>query len=101
MPIPESVNPTKFTVERVLFNHEDFSVSYGVWNPTGNRVVAMRWNEGEDGSGYPKNFGYPQWFIVSDDIMRNVLVGLLNNSMLNLNEYNAIVETLSELGPGS
>lgn len=98
MPAPESVNPNKFTVEHVLFNHNDFSVSFGTWNPNGRRVLAMRWNDGADGSGYPKTFGYPQWFIVSDDIARNILVGLLNNTQVDQGEYSALIDTLRELG---
>jgi hypothetical protein len=33
MPKPESVNPEKFKVIRILFNHNDFAVSYGTWTP--------------------------------------------------------------------
>lgn len=97
MPAPENVNPSKFTVEVVLYNHNDFSVAYGTWHPSEGKAVVMRWNDGDDGNGYPKTFGNPQWFVVSDDISRSILSGLLTNPMLLPTEYQAILEVLKRL----
>ena len=97
MPKPESVNPDKFKVTSILFNHNDFAVSYGTWTPNNSKVVAMRYNDGDDGAGYPKVFGHPQWFIISEDISKNVLTGLLNNSLLAADEYNSILEVLKTM----
>jgi len=94
MPQPENVNPTNFTVDTVLFNFDDFSVVYGTWTPNGSKVIAMRWNDGDDGAGYPKAFGYPQWFIVSEEISRNILIGLLGYPSLSPNEYQSILDIL-------
>lgn len=82
MPNPEVVNPAKFTVDTVLFNHDDFSVVYGTWNPTNTKSIAMRWNDAGDGNGYPKVFGNPQWFLVSSDLTKSILVGLLTNPLI-------------------
>jgi len=97
MPIPASVNPEKFTVEMVLFDHNDFSIVYGTWHPSNSRVIGMRWNDGDDGAGYPKAFGYPQWFVVSDDISKNILTGILNNSIISPTEYQLILDVLKTL----
>jgi hypothetical protein len=97
MPKPESVNPEKFKVIRILFNHNDFAVSYGTWTPNKAKVIAMRYNDGDDGAGYPKVFGHPQWFIVSEDISKNILTGLLNNPLLTTDEYLHILEVLKTI----
>jgi len=94
MPQPEDVNPAKFTVDKVLFNYDDFSIAYGTWTPSGLKALAMRWNDGDDGAGYPKAFGHPQWFIISEDISRNILIGLLGYSSLSPTEYQSILAVL-------
>ncbi len=97
MPNPINVNPSKFTVETVLYDYDDFSVSYGTWNPNGKKVIGMRWNDGDDGNGYPKAFGNPQWFVISDDISKNVLTGLLCNSRVTPIQYLSILNVLKTL----
>jgi hypothetical protein len=94
MPSPETVNTNKFTVEKVLFNYDDFSIASGIWNPNGAYALAMRWNDGEDGHGFPKVFGNPQWFIVSEDAAKSVLTGLLTNSTITTTQYQDILEVL-------
>ena len=98
MPKPENVNPEKFKVDRILYDRNDFSISYGTWTPTGNKVIGMRWNNGDDGSGYPKTFGHPQWFVISDDLVRGILIGLLSHSGLTNGEHRNIVEVLGKVG---
>jgi hypothetical protein len=61
------------------------------------KVIAMRYNDGDDGAGYPKGFGHPQWFIVSEDISKNILTGLLNNPLLTADEYLHILEVLKTI----
>ncbi|MCG3167385.1 MAG: hypothetical protein POELPBGB_03175 [Bacteroidia bacterium] len=97
MPIPEDVNPQKFKVIDVLFNHDDFSISVGTWTPNNSTQIAMRWNEGEDGNGYPKVFAHPQWFIISGDVARSLLHGLLGNPLLTSVEYNSVVTALGRI----
>lgn len=97
MPNPESVNPQAFTVKEVLFNQEDFSICYGTWNDTGNLRMAMRWNDAEDGRGYPKVFAHPQWFIVSELVAQNFLTGLLNNNRLSDEQFNKVLTAIKEL----
>lgn len=94
MPEPKEVNPSKFTVDRVLYNNNDFSIVFGTWNPNNSRVIAMRWNEGEDGNGYPKAFGNPQWFIIEESVSVNILSGLLTNASISREEYLNILDVL-------
>ena len=94
MPRPEDVNPQSYTTIAVLYNHNDFAISYGTWNETGNTCLAMRWNDAYDGKGYPKVFAHPQWFIISNDVARNILTGILNNPLVTDLEYDKIVDAL-------
>ena len=94
---PEDVNPEKFKVDKVLYNFDDFSISYGTWTPDSSKKVAMRWNDGYDGSGYPKVFGHPQWFIISEHLSKVLLSGLQNSGNINTIQYNDILETLKDL----
>lgn len=97
MPRPEDVNPQAFTVTDILYNHNDFSICYGVWNETGDIRLAMRWNDADDGNGYPKVFAHPQWFLISIDITRNILTGVLNNPLLTSIERTKILNSLTIL----
>lgn len=94
---PENVNPEKFKVIRVLYNYDDFSISYGTWTPNGTRQIAMRWNDGYDGSGYPKTFGHPQWFLITEHLAKVLLTGVLNSSNITRSQYEDILKTLKEL----
>lgn len=97
MPRPEDVNPQAFTVIEMLYNHNDFAICYGTWNETGDIRLAMRWNDAEDGNGYPKVFAHPQWFLISIDVTRNILASLLNNTLINSSEYNKILVALTRM----
>ena len=97
MPQPQDVNPEKFKVINVLFNHNDFSISVGTWTPNNSTQIAMRWNDGDDGNGYPKVFAHPQWFLISDDVARNLLHGLLSNPLLTPQEYSLILDALTRI----
>lgn len=82
---PQDVNPQKFKVISVLYDHDDFSICIGTWIPNNTIQVAMRWNEGDDGKGYPKTFGNPQWFLTSEFVAKSLLHGLLGILLLNPN----------------
>ena len=94
MPKPELVNPKAFKVDVVLYDYNDFSVVYGIWTESSSKRLAMRWNDSFDGNGYPKTFGNPQWFIVSDDLARNILLGLLSSPHITIAQYLLILDTL-------
>lgn len=69
---PEDVNPSNFTVERIIYNRDGFSIAIGIWNDDGTRRFAMRWNErggstSPDDKGYPSVFDHPMWFQLPDD----------------------------------
>lgn len=91
---PENVNPKNFKVLNVLYDDSEFSLAYGLWDGR-HKVIAMRWNgEGDDDAGYPKTFGNPMWFIVSDDIKIPILKSLINEKYAN---NQAILETLKDI----
>jgi hypothetical protein len=59
---PEKVKPAKFHVHTIIYNNDNFSVAYGIWDNTDKRL-AMRWNgEDIDEIGYPSQGGNPLWF---------------------------------------
>lgn len=83
---PENVNPSNFIVDSILFDNTDFAVAYGTWED-GSKVVAMRWNGADTDPGYPKVFGHPMWFIVTEELRLPIirsLVGLENTNRDNL-----------------
>lgn len=94
MPAPQNVNPQKFKVINVLYDYDDFSVALGTWTPSSTIAVAMRWNDGLDGNGYPKVFTHPQWFLISEHLAKNILSGLLTNPHLSTQQYTNILEAL-------
>ena len=63
---PEKVKPGKFHKHTIIYNNGDFSVAYGLWDNTDNRL-AMRWNGDEDEIGYPNQGGNPLWFQLPND----------------------------------
>ncbi|MGV4477920.1 hypothetical protein ACQ1PV_01885 [Ornithobacterium rhinotracheale] len=58
---PEDVKPTKFNKHTILYDNGVFSVAYGIWENSDNRL-AMRWNGYQDEIGYPSQGGNPLWF---------------------------------------
>jgi hypothetical protein len=97
MPQPQNVNPEKFKVSLVLYNHNDFSITLGTWTPDNTLQIAMRWNDADDGNGYPKVFAHPQWFLVSNNVAKNLLHGLLGNQHLTHIENENILKALSKI----
>ncbi|OXG04296.1 hypothetical protein BC749_103380 [Flavobacterium araucananum] len=97
MPQPQNVNPEKFKVISVLYNQNDFSISFGTWTPNNSLHIAMRWNDGEDGNGYPKVFAHPQWFLISNDIAKSILIGILSNPLVTQKQYLLILDTLNKI----
>jgi len=79
---PAEVNPGNFTVRDIIYNDGDFAIAYGTWEDSGELVVAMRWNGNPDDTkdaGYPKTFGNPMWFIVTNELKDIILAALLNS----------------------
>lgn len=78
---PEEVNPANFTVERIIYNQNNFSIAIGIWNEDGTRRFAMRWNERNNNpkdKGYPSVFQHPMWFQMPEDI-RDIIPILSDN----------------------
>lgn len=59
---PEKAKPAKFSRHTVIYNNDEFSIAYGIWDG-GDKRLAMRWNGGNDKHpGYPRQGKYPLWF---------------------------------------
>jgi len=97
MPLPQNVNPEKFKVISVLYNINDFSIVFGTWTPNNSLQIAMRWNDADDGNGYPKVFAHPQWFLISSDIAKNILTGVLNSPSITTQQYALILDALGKI----
>jgi len=97
MPEEEVVNTSKFTVDRVLYNRNKFSVGIGSWISNGQNVVAIRENKGYDRNGYFKPFGNSQWHIIPNKNAKSILNGLLTDPLVKPNEYVNIIEVLRTL----
>jgi len=95
--MPEMEDTSKFIVDSVLYDRDEFSVAIGIWIPNGQHIIAMRWNKGDDEKEYPKTFGNPHWFIISNEIARSILYGLAANPLVKPNEYLNIIEVLRYL----
>ncbi len=91
----ESANPKIFNVHSIIYDDNYFAIAHGVWTESGENVLAMRWT-GEQldpkDLGYPKVFGHPMWFIVTNDLKNLILTALLN---LPLSDTKKIIDILS------
>lgn len=76
---PENVNPRNFKVLEIVYDNGEFSIAYGKFEE-GENCIAMRWNGDGDDAGYPKTFGNPMWFIVSNGLKLPILKSLLNEN---------------------
>lgn len=89
---PENVNPANFKVEQIIFNNEDFSIAYGVWDSDGNKYVAMRWNGDDEDAGYPKVFGHPMWFLIDRELKLPILQSLIGLENTNKDKLIKVLE---------
>ncbi|MBL0317306.1 MAG: hypothetical protein IPP69_16685 [Flavobacteriales bacterium] len=66
----EDVNHSKFKVEHIIYEHNEFGIAVGCWDNK-ETVLGMRWTGGDNSSnpGYPKLFNHPVWFIVEADLL--------------------------------
>ena len=69
---PDTVNPHNFSVDKIVYNLNGFSVAWGVWEDDTHRL-AMRWNGTDTDAGYPKTFGNPVWFLIPQDLSFSLL----------------------------
>lgn len=58
--------PSAFEENTVIYEDQHFAVAYGR-DSDGNKRVAMRWKgDGVNDMGFPKVFGNPQWFLLTE-----------------------------------
>ena len=93
---PQDANPQNFQVDKIIFNNQDFSISYGQWQD-GNKSLAMRWNgdiHDPQDKGYPKTFGNPMWFLVDSDLTIPILKSLIGHAHSSKDELLKLLEEL-------
>ncbi|PKP43595.1 MAG: hypothetical protein CVT96_04850 [Bacteroidetes bacterium HGW-Bacteroidetes-13] len=76
---PENVNPQNFELIKIIFDNDEFSIAYGIFEK-GDKCLGMRWNGNitdNDDKGYPKVFKNPMWFIIHNDLKKPFLKSLL------------------------
>jgi hypothetical protein len=73
---PKNVNPSNFEQLEIIYDNDDFSIAYGIFEK-GDKCIAMRWNGHLDDPGYPKTFGHPMWFIIDNALKNTILKSLL------------------------
>ena len=76
MPNPKDVNPNNYKVKSILYDDNSFSIAIGTWK-TQQNILAMRWNGDDKDMGYPKTFGHPMWFIVTDKLKQPIIQMLM------------------------
>lgn len=61
MPKAKDVNPAKWTNILVLFDNDEFSLCWGNYDGSSNKILGIRWND-----NYPRQGNYPTWFVHYD-----------------------------------
>lgn len=88
---PENVNPKNFELIELIFDNDEFSIAYGIFE-NGGKCLGMRWNgdiTNNDDKGYPKVFKNPMWFIIHNDLKKTFIksiLGLKNSKKTELNK---------------
>lgn len=95
----KDVKPKKWSNIDILYEDEQCSFIIGNYIGKKNKILAMRWNKGEDSEdeiGYPKQGKYPLWFILPEFLYKDVLIVLKNKKSSKINLEN-IDNALKEL----
>jgi hypothetical protein len=74
----KDVNHSKFRVDKIIYETEEFSIAYRLWEDR-DMLLGMRWSgENKDDAGYPKLFGNPVWFIIPQPLTLPLTKSLLD-----------------------
>lgn len=79
---PGKVNPRNFKVTKLIYNDGEFAIAWGEWED-GTMRLGMRWNGDPSNAqdmGYPKVFGNPCWFVLPEDLTRNIFAAIMTSS---------------------
>jgi len=90
---PENVKSSKFKVISILFDNDNFSIAYGIWEDD-VKTIAMRWNGEDDEVGFPQSFGNPVWFILEKQLQLPLLKSIIGEPNTNKEK---LLQTISEL----
>jgi len=77
---PENVLRSQaFILSEVIYNQDDFSIATGYSIGSEEIHLAMRWNGGENGVGFPRAFNHSLWFPINKELTKSILLGLKNH----------------------
>ncbi len=93
---PKKVNPKKFTVYEILYQDDNFAISWGEWTDSEEMCIAMRWNGEDKHVGFPQSRGNPMWFLIPNEnsISKDLLRGIISNPHSKESKIKAILREL-------
>ena len=100
MPHPEEVKRSQtFSLDKVIYNHDEFSIGVGIYSLSNEVALCMRWNGTEiGGAGFPYAGKHPLWFTLPSKLTHSFLTTLLQNEELTNQEKENISSYLELFG---
>ena len=97
MPAGNKVRPNKWKDVFNLYDDEEYSAIWGIYNNSEKKCLGVRWNGG-DSHGYPNQGRNPLWYVEPDFVTKNILLELLNrvNADDSIGEIENILKALKE-----
>lgn len=97
MPNPEKVKTSQtFKLDKILYNHNGFSIGIGTYMGNDSWALAMRWNGYDDRAGFPYAGKNPLWFTLPTELTSSVLKGLLPAELRNSKDYSQLLQYLKD-----
>jgi hypothetical protein len=97
MPNPETVKTSQtFQLDKVIYNHNGFSIGIGTYMASNTWALAMRWNGTNEKAGFPYAGKNPLWMTLPPELTFSILIGLLNEKSLSSEDYIQILEYLKD-----
>jgi hypothetical protein len=97
MPNPETVKTSQtFNLDKVVYNHNGFSIGVGTLMGDTSWVLAMRWNGMEDKVGFPYAGKNPLWLTLPSELTFEFLGGLLHSENLIREDYIKLLDYLND-----
>lgn len=76
-----------FRLDKVIYNHNGFSIGIGAYIGSDTTVIAMRWNGDDDSVGFPYAGKNPLWFHITPELTFCILTGLLHSNSMSSGDY--------------
>jgi hypothetical protein len=97
MPSPETVKTSQtFQLDKVIYNHNGFSIGVGTFIGNNSWALAMRWNGPQDKAGFPYAGKNPLWLSLPTELTFTFLTGLLNAESITSEDYDQLLMYLND-----